>query len=72
MKQEDLLKKLKNHSPLVINFGKGYFTEEDIKEKIYWNNEKKEYVGESSIVWKLNILLEIARGEVENTTFEVI
>lgn len=72
MKQEDLLMRLKEHKPLIINFGKGYcYSRDDITEKIKWDNEENEYVGETFGVWKLSMLLEIAKGNVKDTRLEI-
>ena len=74
-KIENLLDRLKeairNHEPLVVNFGKGNFTDNDIKEIIYWSNAKNTYIGEIG-QWSTKLLLEIAKGEVENTTIELM
>lgn len=70
MKQENLLKKLREHQPIIVNYGKGYISDEDIKEKAIWDNNKNAYISETGI-WDTKLLIEIARGEVENTTIEI-
>lgn len=70
MKLENLLQRLKEHKPIVVNYGKGYFTDADVKEEAYYDENKKKYVSETG-VWDTNLLIEIARGEVENTSIEL-
>lgn len=61
---------LKSHKPIIINYGKGYFTDKDIKEIAYYDNEIQKYRSETGI-WSNQLLREIARGEVENTKIEI-
>lgn len=70
MKQEGLLKRLREHQPIVINYGKGYFTNQDIKEYATWDWSIGKY-RDTTGIWDTKLLLEIARGEVPGTTIEV-
>ncbi len=70
MKQEDLLKRLKEHLPIVVNYGKGYFSNKDIKEPAYWDDNYNAYTSDTGI-WDTKLLIEIAQGLVEDTTIEL-
>lgn len=74
MKTEDLLKKLKeaikDHKPITVNYGKGFFGDYDVKEKAYWDESINRY-RDSTGIWSTELLLEIARGEVVDTTIEL-
>ena len=64
MRQEDLLKRLKEHLPIVVNFG------DDIKENAVWDEEINSYRSEICI-WDTKLLIEIAKGKINNTTLEL-
>lgn len=70
MKTEDLLKKLKEvirkHEPITVNYGKGYFSDDDVVETAYWDESINRY-RDSTGIWSTELLFEIARGEVEDT-----
>ena len=70
MKQEDLLKRLKEHQPIIINYGKGYFTNSDIKEYATWNEKINAYM-DSTGIWDTRLLIEIAKNNVESTRIEI-
>ena len=70
MKQEDLLKKLKEHHPIVVNYGKGYFSDNEIKESAYWDESINAYRSETGI-WDTKLLIEIAQGKVDETKLEL-
>lgn len=61
----------KNKKPIIINMGKGNLSDEEIKEKLIWDDNLKTYVGEEIGIWNLKLLYEIARGEVENFKIEM-
>ena len=61
---------LKEHKPIVVNYGKGFLSDEDIKEKAYYDEEIKKYRSETGI-WGNKLLREIVRGEVEGMSVEV-
>ena len=61
---------LKEHKPIIVNYGKGYFSNKDVREPAYWDDKIQKYRSETGI-WSNNLLKEIARGEVENTTIEL-
>ena len=62
---------VKEHKSFVVNYGKGFMSDDDVKEKAYWDDEIKAYRSKTGI-WGFELLLEIARGEVENTTIEFL
>ena len=45
MTQKNLLKQLEEHKPIIINYGKGYYTDEDLKDYAKWDEEKNTYKG---------------------------
>lgn len=75
MKTDDSLKKLKdaikNHEPIIVNYGKGYFSNEDIKEITFWSKDKNRYVSETG-QWSTELLLDIIKGKIENLSIELI
>ena len=64
MKQENSLKKLKEHQPIIVDYGKGLLSNDHVLEKAIWNNEKNAYISETGI-WNIKLLIEIATGKVE-------
>ena len=70
MMTKKVFKQLHEHKPIIINYGKGYFTDEDIKEKAYYNEDLQMYVSETGI-WGNKLLKQIFRGDVENTKIEL-
>lgn len=75
MKTDDLLKKLKdaikNHEPIIVNYGKGIFSSKEIKEITFWSKDKNKYVSETG-QWSTELLLDIIKGKVENTSIELM
>lgn len=75
MKTESSLSKLKevikNHEPIIVNYGKGLISGEDVKEITYWNSEKNRYISETG-QWSTELLLDIAKGKVSNTSIELM
>lgn len=67
---ENLLKKLKEHETIVVNYGKGDFTNKDVKELAIWDERLNRYVGITG-VWSTELLIEIANGLVPNTSLEL-
>lgn len=70
MKQEDLLKKLKEHQLIVVNYGKGFIFDSDIKEKAIWDEEINAYRSNTGI-WSTKLLLEIAQGKIDGMKLEL-
>lgn len=70
MMMEKIFEHLKEHKPIVVNMGKGYFTDKDIKEEAYFDETIQKYRSETGI-WGNKILREIARGEVEGYKIEI-
>lgn len=70
MKQEDLLKKLKEHQSIVVNYGKGFIFDSDIKEKAIWDEGINAYRSNTGI-WSTKLLLEIAQGKIDGMKLEL-
>ena len=70
MKQEDLLKKLREHQTIVVNYGKGILSDNDIKEIAYYDDRIQKYRSNTGI-WDTKLLIDIIKGEVENTSIEM-
>jgi hypothetical protein len=70
MMTEKIFNQLKEHKPIVVNYGKSYFTDEDIKESAYYDEEIQKYRSQTGI-WGNKLLREIARGEVNGVTIEI-
>lgn len=64
------LEAINNKQPIIINYGKGYFTDNDIKDYATWDYEKQAYTDETGI-WNNELLIEIAKGEVEGMRLEL-
>ena len=67
---EKIFNHLKEHKPIIVNYGKGYFTDNEIKEVAYYDEKMQKYRSETGI-WSNQFLREIAKGEVENTSIEI-
>lgn len=70
MMMEKIFNHLKKHKPIIVNYGKGYFTDEDIKEESYYDEEIQKYRSETGI-WGNKLLKQILKGEVKDTTIEI-
>ena len=70
MTQKNLLKQLEEHKPIIINYGKGYYTDEDLKDYAKWDEEKNTYKDDAGI-WKIELLIDIAKGNIEGTKLEI-
>lgn len=62
---------LKDHKPIIVNYGKNPFTNEDILEPSYWDEQQGKYASETGY-WSMDLLIEIAKNEVEDTSLEVL
>ena len=67
---EKIFEHLRQHKPIIVNYGKGYFTDKDIKEPAYYDEKIQKYRSETGI-WSNKLLKEIVNGEVENTSIEI-
>lgn len=67
---EELIKVINNKEDFIVNYGKGYFSDEEVKEKAYWDKDIKAYRSSTGI-WGMELLYQIAKGEVENTKIEI-
>lgn len=68
---EKIFNHLKEHKPIIVNMGKSYFSNEDVKEEAYYDESIQKYRSETGI-WGNKLLREIARGEVEGYSIELI
>lgn len=68
---EKIFNHLKEHKPIIVNWGKSDFTGEDIKEEAYYDESIQKYRSETGI-WGNKLLREIARGEVEGYSIEFV
>lgn len=57
---------LGSHRKLIVDFGDG------ITEELYFDNEIQKYRGQAVGIWSMELLIEIAKGEVDSTTLRVI
>ena len=64
------MQRLKEHKPIIINYGKGILTDEDVKDYATWDDEIQKYRDDTGI-WSTELLLEIIKGNVENTKIEI-
>ena len=67
---EELIKTINNKESFIVNYGKGFLSDKEVKEKAYWDEEKKAYRSETG-VWSMELLYQIAKGEVENIKIEI-
>ena len=65
-----MLQRLKEHKPIIINYGKGILTDEDVRDYATWDDEIQKYRDDTGI-WSTELLLEIIKGNVENTKIEI-
>ena len=68
---KEIIEAIKNHEPVIVNYGKGYITQEPIREITYWSSDKNRYVSETGM-WSIELLLELARGEFPNMSVELM
>lgn len=71
MTTEKIFNHLKEHKPIIVNYGKGYITGEDVKEESYYDKTLQKYVSPTGI-WGNKVLREIARGEVKGYSIELV
>lgn len=74
MKNKDLLMKylgtINNKEPITINYGKGFLSDNDIKDYAIWDDEIKAY-RDGTGIWDTKLLIEIAKGNVEGMKLEI-
>lgn len=61
---------LKEHKPIIINYGKGIITNEDVREKAYYDDKEQKYVSETGI-WSNKLLRQILNNEIEDIKIEI-
>ena len=71
MKNENVLEALKKHKDIIVNYGKGFMSDRDIKELAYYDNSLNTYTSETGI-WSKQLLLDILNGKVEGMSLELI
>ena len=70
MMNDMLFKQLKEHKPIIINYGKGIITDDEIKEVATYDEEIQKYRSETGI-WSNKLLREILEGKIENIKIEL-
>jgi len=70
MTKDLIFKHLQEHKPIVINMGKGYLSDDDIKEKVWFDEEIQKYRSDTGI-YSNKLIREIVNGEVEDTSIEI-
>lgn len=71
MKKENVLKALKEHKPIIVNYGKGYLSNKDIKELATYDDTLNTYTS-STGVWSKTLLNEILNDKVEDVSLELV
>ena len=71
MKKENVLKTLKEHKPIIVNYGKGYLSNKDIKELATYDYTLNTYTS-STGVWSKTLLNEILNDKVEDVSLELV
>lgn len=71
MMTEKIFNHLKEHKRIIVNYGKGYFSENDVKEEAYYDESIQKYRSLTG-VWSNKLLREIARGEIDGYSIEII
>ena len=66
---KDLLTRLEDHKPIIVNYGKGFLSDKEIKEESVWDDSKKAYISQTG-TWDINLLIEIALGNIEGVSIE--
>lgn len=64
------LEAIKNKQPIIINYGKGFILDKEIKDYASWDYEEGKYRDETG-TWNTELLIDIAKGKVEGTRLEV-
>lgn len=67
---EELKVAIEKHKPLIVNYGKGYYSDNDVLDHATWDDSIGKY-RDSTGVWDTKLLLEIAQGKVDDTTLEL-
>ena len=56
---------LTSHDDLIVDFGDGYY------EEIYYDEKIERYRGKEIGIWSIDLLIEILKNEVDNTTLKL-
>ena len=70
MTKDLIFKHLQEHKPIVINMGKGFLSDNDVKEDVWYDEEIQKYRSDTG-VYSNKLIREIVNGEVPNTTIEI-
>ena len=71
MKKEIVLKTLKEHKPIIVNYGKGFISDKDIKELATYDYTLNTYISDTG-VWSKTLINEILNDKVEGVSLELI
>lgn len=67
---EKYLETIRNKQPIIINYGKGFISDKEIKDYASWDYEEGKYRDETGM-WNTELLIDIAKGKVEGTRLEI-
>lgn len=67
---EELKVAIEQHKPLLVNYGKGFLSDNDVIDHATWDESIGKYRDEIGI-WDTKLLLEVAQGKVDDTTLEL-
>lgn len=67
----DFLQIVENKEPFVVNYGKGRLSDEFIKDYPVWDEKLNAY-RDATGYWDMEILLEIAKGDIPEYSIELI
>lgn len=70
MKKEEILNNLKLHKSIIVNYGKGIISDEEIKETAYYDESIQKYRSETGI-WSNKLLRDILENKIENIKIEL-
>lgn len=70
MMKDIVFNRLKEHKPIIVNYGKGIISNEEIKEVAYYDDKIQKYRSETGI-WSNKLLREILNNEIKNMKLEI-
>lgn len=65
-----LFNHLKEHKPIIINYGKGIITDKEIKEVATYDETIQKYRSDTGI-WSNKLLRQILNNEIKNIKIEI-
>lgn len=61
---------IKEHKPIIVNYGKGILSDNEVKEPAYYDEKIGCYRSDTGI-WSNKLLNEIYKGEVKDMKIEI-